>query len=520
MIEILDGLVSSAATSLLFGTMAKAVALLSAALILVWFCGTRHALWKSILLRAAVVGLLLLPVGAIVLTPIHVPLFSADSGFLQPERENPELLAGPALAGVETPGVPTAADAARVLVMVYGLGLCVMLIRLARSARLAATIRGSTSRITAAHIHRRWRTWKWRFGVRRDLPLAQSARVSTPTQLGFVDPLVVLPADLLAGAPPETLDMVLAHELAHVRGHDCLFRLLSMLARAIYWPIPLAWMVTGQLVKAQEQVCDDRVVKATGDPNGYAGSLLDIASQAHGGPSLALGLEMARAPQVIDRAERVVKTGRAVLVRVNSVVGLIAVFVLAGYISTVAALKPAARMVAPQIESAWHPVQGELAALPVEEELPVRPLAGAGLSLPVAIPPAPVRERKPVRDHSAATNSMLSVAEMAELQISTPVQRRYSPTGPPLSVDLAASPIGDAGYVQPVRIRGMGSGTDWREEMVVNAPRNGNPIGHDRLGVDFLGRAVAQVREGAPRLRVPDDPSKVVIQPLEHQAGH
>ena len=508
MIETLDGLVPSAAASLLIGTMAKGVALLSAALMLVWFCGTRHALWKSILLRAAIVGLLLLPVGAIVLTPIHLPWFSTDSGFLHPVKEDPDLLAGPTPAGVETSGVPTAADAARVLVVVYGLGLLVMLVRLVRSALLASAVRGSVSRITAAHVLRRWHAWKWRLGVRRDLPLAQSTRVNTPTQLGIVDPVVVLPTNLLAGAHTETLDMVLVHELAHVRGHDCLFRLLSMLARAIYWPIPLVWMLSGQLVKAQEQVCDDWAVKATGDPDGYAGSLLYIASQAHGGPSLALGLEMARVPQVIDRAERVVKTGREVLVRVNSVVGLVAVFVLAGYISTVAALKPAARMVTPQIEPAWHLIQGELAALPVEEELPVRPLAEAVLSLPVAIPPVSVREGKPVRYHSAITSSVLSVAEMAELEISMPARSRHASTGS----------VAGVGYARPVKISGNGATGDWREKLGVRSLA-GEP------GVDMLGRPLAQVYDGAQRpfhceYYNREDFTRDVSQPQEHQAGH
>ena len=449
MIETLDGLVPSAAASLLIGTMAKGVALLSAALMLVWFCGTRHALWKSILLRAAIVGLLLLPVGAIVLTPIHLPWFSTDSGFLHPVKEDPELLAGPTLAGVETSGVLTAADAARALVLVYGLGLLVLLVRLARSALLASAVRGSVSRITAAHVLRRWHAWKWRLGVRRDL-----------------------------------------------------------LARAIYWPIPLVWMLSGQLVRAQEQVCDDWAVKATGDPDGYAGSLLDIASQAHGGPSLALGLEMARAPQVIDRAERVVKTGREVLVRVNSVVGLVAVLVLAGYISTIAALKPAARMVASQTEPAWHLIQGELAALPVDEELPVRPLAEAGLSLPVAIPPAPVREGKGVRYHSAGTSSVLSVAEMAELQISAPARSRYVSTGS----------VAGVGYARPMRVGGSVATGDWREGLGVRS-RAGES------GVDMLGRPLAQVYEGAPRQidrgnYYRGDFNRDVTQPLEHQAGH
>ena len=162
------------------------------------------------------------------------------------------------------------------------------------------------------------------------MPLTCSGLVKTPTQLGALDPLVVLPDRLLRDADAETLDMVFVHELAHVRGHDCVFRLLSMVARAIYWPVPLAWLACRMLAEAQEQACDDCVVDATRDPDVYAGSLLDLAAGAQPGPALALGLEMARRPRVFGRVERVAKIGRKAASPIGGASSLLTTVALAG----------------------------------------------------------------------------------------------------------------------------------------------------------------------------------------------
>ena len=74
----------------------------------------------------------------------------------------------------------------------------------------------------------------------------ESDRVSMPMTFGVFRPMILLPAGFEVW-PPGRLRLVLAHELVHVRLHDCLFQLLMQVACALYWFHPLVWLAAAQL---------------------------------------------------------------------------------------------------------------------------------------------------------------------------------------------------------------------------------------------------------------------------------
>ena len=51
-----------------------------------------------------------------------------------------------------------------------------------------------------------------RFALRHAVKLVVSVEVAVPTLLGWLRPLVILPAAVLAELPPRQLEMILAHE--------------------------------------------------------------------------------------------------------------------------------------------------------------------------------------------------------------------------------------------------------------------------------------------------------------------
>ena len=61
-----------------------------------------------------------------------------------------------------------------------------------------------------------------RLGVRRDVRLIVTSRPIGPAVFGLVRPSILLPEPLLSGTPPEQVELVLAHELIHVRRGDVL----------------------------------------------------------------------------------------------------------------------------------------------------------------------------------------------------------------------------------------------------------------------------------------------------------
>src|SRR5262249_9431204 len=79
--------------------------------------------------------------------------------------------------------------------------------------RLASHGVAAASRSVAASVARLSR----RLHIHRTITLLESTIVEVPTVIGWLKPVVLLPASALAGLTPEQLEAILAHELAHIR---------------------------------------------------------------------------------------------------------------------------------------------------------------------------------------------------------------------------------------------------------------------------------------------------------------
>ena len=76
---------------------------------------------------------------------------------------------------------------------------------------------------------------------RAPVTLLESSLVDVPTVIGFLTPVVLLPASALAGLTPQQIEALLAHELAHIRRHDYLVNLLQTLVETVLFYHPAVW---------------------------------------------------------------------------------------------------------------------------------------------------------------------------------------------------------------------------------------------------------------------------------------
>ena len=117
-----------------------------------------------------------------------------------------------------------------------------------------------------------------RIGLSRPVRLLVSVRVQVPTVIGWLRPVVLVPVGALAGLPPEHVEALLAHELAHIRRHDYLVNILQSVAEAVLFYHPAVWWVSGHLRSERELCCDDVAVSVTGDALLYASALAEWES--------------------------------------------------------------------------------------------------------------------------------------------------------------------------------------------------------------------------------------------------
>lgn len=125
--------------------------------------------------------------------------------------------------------------------------------------------------------------------VRRRLKIGRPIRVAVtqhPAMLvtwGVVNPVILLPKSAAAW-PADRIELVLAHEMAHLVRRDWLIQLSADMLRAINWFNPLFWIACARLRRESEYACDDIVLELGTGGTTYAGHLVDLARtfSAHG----------------------------------------------------------------------------------------------------------------------------------------------------------------------------------------------------------------------------------------------
>jgi len=115
-----------------------------------------------------------------------------------------------------------------------------------------------------------------RLHIARTVRLLRSTLVEVPTVIGWLKPVILLPASALSGLNPHQLEAILAHELAHIRRHDYLVNLLQTVVETLLFYHPAVWWLSRRIRAERENCCDDLAVNLCGDPFTYAQALADL----------------------------------------------------------------------------------------------------------------------------------------------------------------------------------------------------------------------------------------------------
>jgi hypothetical protein len=133
------------------------------------------------------------------------------------------------------------------------------------------------------------------FDSRRMITVCTAEELRVPTAIGFLKPLVVLPAWSLRELSPAELHSILLHELAHLRRWDDWTNLAQKIVGALLFFHPAVWWIERKLVLEREMACDDLVLAETRSPRAYAECLVALAEKS----VLRRGVALAQA--AVDR---------------------------------------------------------------------------------------------------------------------------------------------------------------------------------------------------------------------------
>jgi len=115
-----------------------------------------------------------------------------------------------------------------------------------------------------------------RMGMVGSIDLMVSRFVEAPQVFGWLKPVILIPAAVVARLSPAEMEAVLAHELAHIIRRDYLVNLIQTVVESLLFYHPAVWWVSHRIRQEREHCCDDIAVEVCGDRAEYSRALLKL----------------------------------------------------------------------------------------------------------------------------------------------------------------------------------------------------------------------------------------------------
>lgn len=127
-------------------------------------------------------------------------------------------------------------------------------------------------------------------GIAKKVTAFISLQIDIPATIGFIKPVILLPAAAVTHLSPAQLEAVLLHELAHIRRNDYLINLLLSITETFLFFNPFALLLINTARKERENSCDDVVMQYQQNAADYAEALLNVEKARLLTPQLAMAL--------------------------------------------------------------------------------------------------------------------------------------------------------------------------------------------------------------------------------------
>jgi D-alanyl-D-alanine endopeptidase (penicillin-binding protein 7) len=193
------------------------------------------------------------------------------------------------------------------IVAVWVVGVAGMTVRLAGGLRWIRRIGGPDQSWVDAKWQARASKLASDFGIRRFVSVRVAADFLGPLTVGLRRPLIILPAALLTRMPPDLIEALLAHELAHIKRFDYLVNLIQSVIETVLFYHPVVWWLSRRIRVDREWIADDLAAGLIGEPRRLALALECLSHLQPDRDESMLTAHHAAGGGLLDRIKRLVK---------------------------------------------------------------------------------------------------------------------------------------------------------------------------------------------------------------------
>jgi beta-lactamase regulating signal transducer with metallopeptidase domain len=143
-------------------------------------------------------------------------------------------------------------------------------------------------------------------GIQKEVNAFLSIHIDTPQVIGFLKPVILIPAACLVNLSTDQLEAVILHELVHIKRNDYLVNLFVASIEILFFFNPFVKQMTASIRKEREYSCDDMVIQFQYHPADYASALLTLEKNRLVPVTYGIAASGKNQKQLLTRIERIV----------------------------------------------------------------------------------------------------------------------------------------------------------------------------------------------------------------------
>ena len=190
--------------------------------------------------------------------------------------------------------------------------------------------------------------------IAKEIRVGLSQRIDVPCVTGFFKPLILLPVNIATTLSVEEIEMILLHELAHIKRNDYLVNLAQQTISVMLFFNPFLHLVNNLINREREISCDNVVIQLSQKPLVYANALLKLEQTRRQQWQLTLAAS-GNQFHLLNRIERIMETKKTIDPRqaiITLTLFIAGVTALAAFNPTIANGKISVKNVKPVLEKA------------------------------------------------------------------------------------------------------------------------------------------------------------------------
>lgn len=179
-------------------------------------------------------------------------------------------------------------------------------------------------------------------GLRKTVKIMQSGLTKVPLVIGHFKPVILIPLGMITAIRPQEIEMMLLHELAHIKRVDFLVNMLQHMLEVLFFFNPAVLWISSLIRRERENCCDEMVLKNADGKQNYIQALLSFREYQLNVPAYAMAF--AKQSNLINRVKRIAYQKNMTLNSIEKGCLMVAVLLLCSFgmlRATTSTLQPA-----------------------------------------------------------------------------------------------------------------------------------------------------------------------------------